>query len=1211
MAAHWTKDQQQVIEAQDCNLLVSAAAGSGKTAVLVERIIQKVTDPKSLADIDEMLVVTFTTAAAAEMRERIRDAFEAALERDPQNPHLLRQMTLVHNASIMTIHSFCMNVIRNHFEEIDLDPGFRIADEGEIRLLKADVMDALMERHYENDSKDSPFFALIDGYGRGGRDRAVTEMILELYEMAGSYPWPKDYLKKISQAYTTKTPEELNAAGWMQFVLSFVRQKMEDVYQTTQELKALCERPDGPACYLSGMIKDLELYERILAAKGYEGLSAVFGELKFSPIGNSRGFQGDMELLEYVKAQRDENKKAVMKLREEYFGSGAEEILADLAYLKPLTEELVCLTGEFAKEFSERKRKKNLLDYSDLEHMALNILVDENTHEIRPAAMEYQRHFREVMIDEYQDSNFIQEAILSSVSKESLGGYNRFMVGDVKQSIYRFRLACPQIFMEKYESYQQEEQEKERRIDLHMNFRSRREVLEFVNDLFYPLMQADIGNVVYDEQAALYPGAVCYEASLEDPQMFVPEILVGDVTEAGEETEERLAYEARMVSERILNMREHQMVTDKSTGKLRPIRFSDIVILLRSPGSGGEVFVDVLRENGIPAFMESQTGYFTAPEVETVLSLLKVLDNPYQDIPLAAVLHSPMFGFTSEELAKLRENQETDFAHCFFAWAKEQTAEGKACVKKAEKFLSFFDRIREKVKDTPIHELLEEILRETGYLDFVTAMPAGNSRRANLEKLIDQAVAYERSSYKGLFHFVRYIEHLQKYEVDFGAAEMLSENDDAVRLMSIHKSKGLEFPVVFVSGLGRQFNRQDSRGQMILHSEYGAGLEYADPKKRVKKTTLYKKAVSDAISMETLGEEMRVLYVALTRAKEKLVLTGVCKDSAKLDGWKKSRGTRLPFTVRLNASCFLEWVVRSISLLEGKYTLTLCRPFASVEEELERGSGRLKKREELLAQAEEADKGLVEEMEKALTYVYPFAEESAYKAKYSVSEMKHQAMEKAFSRETLEQPLFLQEEDDPCVPAFILKSSGEIERKETSAAGAARGTAVHRFLECFDFGREDILESLDEQIVQMLSNHRLTDEQAQLISRKKMRRFLANPIALRMAAADAKGKLYREKAFVMGDTPEQLFGGGKEKEIENDSKLLLIQGIIDVFFEEDDGVVLLDYKTDKVTEERELVLRYQKQLQLYAAAIERTGKRKVKEVYLYSFALDKTILLTL
>lgn len=297
--------------------------------------------------------------------------------------------------------------------------------------------------------------------------------------------------------------------------------------------------------------------------------------------------------------------------------------------------------------------------------------------------MEYQRHFREVMIDEYQDSNFIQEAILSSVSKESLGGYNRFMVGDVKQSIYRFRLACPQIFMEKYESYQQEEQEKERRIDLHMNFRSRREVLEFVNDLFYPLMQADIGNVVYDEQAALYPGAVCYEASLEDPQMFVPEILVGDVTEAGEETEERLAYEARMVSERILNMREHQMVTDKSTGKLRPIRFSDIVILLRSPGSGGEVFVDVLRENGIPAFMESQTGYFTAPEVETVLSLLKVLDNPYQDIPLAAVLHSPMFGFTSEELAKLRENQETDFAHCFFAWAKEQISGGQSVCKKS------------------------------------------------------------------------------------------------------------------------------------------------------------------------------------------------------------------------------------------------------------------------------------------------------------------------------------------------------------------------------------------------------------------------------------------------------------------------------------------------------------------------------------------------
>ena len=1189
MATTWTEDQLRVIETRDSNLLVSAAAGSGKTAVLVERIIQRITDQDHPIDIDELLVVTFTSAAAAEMRERIRDAVERALDQDGDNPHLLRQMTLVHNAQITTIHSFCMNVIRNHFHEIDLDPGFRIVDEGENRLLMADTMDALMKRHYEEEAEGSIFFSLVDAYGKRGRDTSVTEMILDLYEKAQSYPWPGEWLKSTVESYRAATEEELAETPWMEFALSYAKSRIGDAREQTAELVKLCQLPEGPGCYLDSLTLDLEIYDRLMAGDTYGDLARAFRDLKFPKIGNSRGFTGDPELLEQVKSGRDACKKAIGKLAEDLFFEKTSEVLADMAWLLPYMEELALLGEEFGRDFARVKRKKNLLDYGDLEHMALEILVDSETKELRPAALEYQRQFAEVMIDEYQDSNYIQEAILTSVSRESAGGHNRFMVGDVKQSIYRFRLACPQIFMDKYAAYSREPGAKDLRIDLHMNFRSRREVLDFVNDIFYPLMRKDIGNVLYDDQAALYVGAQNYR---EMDGMFAPEILVGDFADVEDPGEEdRLTYEAKIVADRILDMKRNQMVTDKSGGQLRPVRFSDIVILMRSPGSGGETFVEVLRENGIPAFMESRTGYFTSTEVETVLSLLKILDNPYWDIPLTAVLHSPMFGFTDRELAEIRGRQEGSFAHVFFDWARTHSRE-----KKVEKFLSFYDRAREKVADTPIHRLLEFVLEETGYLDYVTAMPAGAGRRANLEKLVDQAVAYEQTSYKGLFHFVRYIEHLQKYEVDFGAAELISENDDAVRIMSIHKSKGLEFPVVFVSALGRQFNRQDSRGRMVVHSDYGVGLEYVDDAAGVRKSTLYKKAVERAITVETLGEEMRVLYVALTRAKEKLVLTGVCKDAVKELALWRAQKRALSYTERLTASCFLEWVVRCASLYPDRYKITVCTPGKTAEQEASGEMNRQRRRLDLLRDIAGADADLTGWMEEQMTFAYPFEGELRYKAKYSVSEIKHRAME-ALTDESSGEQLFSAGEEETCVPQFI---SGK--KREEASAGALLGTAVHRVLECLDFTREPLGDSLEDQIRQMEEDGRLLEDQVKRIPLEKVRKFLGTSIAGRMAVAAAAGCLFLEQPFVMGDLPEKIFGDGSASE-----EMLLVQGIIDVFFEEEDGIVLLDYKTDRVREAEELIRRYRRQLELYGEALERTRGKRVKERYLYSFALGETI----
>lgn len=1307
MGVSWTTEQQQVIDLRNRNILVSAAAGSGKTAVLVERIVKIITDKNHPVDIDHLLIVTFTNAAAAEMRERIGNAIEKALDEQPGDEHLLRQLTLIHNAQITTIDSFCLYVVRNHFHEIDLEPNFRIGDEGELKLLREDVLGKVLEQNYEEPSE--AFSNFVEGYASGRTDAALNEMILQLYEFSRSYPWPEKWLDSFVGIYRIENREELDRAEWLAPLTQNIRFVLKDCEQLLKQALAVTQQDDGPDMYEKAVRSDLEKYESLSKLTSFCELSGALSDIKYDRLASSRGFEGDPDKLELVKSLREQAKDVVKKLCKQYFFCSPEMMIEQLERTEPMLEEVVRLTKQFADEFAAAKRRKNLVDFHDVEHFALQILVDEETEKAKKTAEEFRDTFEEIMIDEYQDSNEVQETLLRSISREERGENNIFMVGDVKQSIYRFRLARPELFMKKYDSYSLEESTTQR-IDLHKNFRSREEVLTCTNDIFYKIMARSLGNVEYDAEAALYPGASypampvqenpVGEKAAEDEKVsgkqingFTPEILLADSNdELLEDTElsDKKTLEAKIVAEEIRHLMKTQPVTDKATGELRAAHYSDIVILLRSLSGWADSLVEVLNENGIPAHTVSSTGYFSTVEVQTVLSMLRLLDNPRQDIPMAAVLRSPMAGLTDEELAVLRlEDGSVPFHEAVLELAEglyeeggqieisnseEDQKQGRNADEKTEnhieitahwkllKFYKKYKQLRQLVPDTPIHELIEIILRETGYGHYVAAMPAGNRRTANLNMLLEKAAAYEKTSYKGLFHFVRYIDELQKYDVDFGEADMVGENEDVVRIMSIHKSKGLEFPIVIVSGMGKNFNKQDTRSKMVLHPELGIGLDYMDGKKRIKSPTIAKKAIAKQIELENLGEELRVLYVALTRAKEKLILTGTLKDAAeKLEFYRqqanlsKAADRPLSYLTREGASGYLDWILPAVLSYGDKYPVRIVEAAELVLDEVENQLEQNENLTERIGEIKAADPQLVGQLKQRFSQRYPYQTDILRKNKYSVSELKHRAMREKFEAEQEETiPAFLEEPVTPTIPLFIQRQ-GSVEQEaqnkaqdagqeaeskaeqkiksNTANRGALRGTAVHRVMECYDFASE---KSVYEQMEAMEKEEKITADMRALVREQTVADFVSSETGKRMALAQRGGALYREKPFVMGFTEEELerygFGAGAQM-IENEAQtenaqqeimsenvsqenhmheedLTLIQGIIDVFWIEDDGITVLDYKTDRVDTAQELIDRYATQLKLYADALERvfaTRKLKVKEILIYSFRLEKLI----
>ncbi len=1241
MEKTWTPKQQQVISLQNRNLLVSAAAGSGKTAVLVERIIKKITDPMHPVDIDRLLIVTFTNAAAAEMRERIGAAIEKAMEEQPDSPHLQRQQTLLHNAQITTIHSFCLYVIRNYFHRIDLDPDFRVAEEGELKLLKSDVLDKVLEQYYQ-EAKPA-FLALSETVAPGKNDLPLKDAILKLFEFAMSYPWVEEWLESCKAPYHISSMEEFEALDFADGLQSYLKSVTGQWAQQMRLCQDISLEGDGPQMYAELMGEEASWMEFIAGSRTYQQYYDNMQGFSFGRLPAARKYMGDPAKKEQVQKLRNEVKSSFKKVTEQFFFQSPDQMVTDMQRIHPVADMLVEVTLSFHHAFSEKKREKNMLDFNDLEHFALKALVEEGTRRPTRTAEELRKNYEEIMIDEYQDSNYVQETILKAVSKEPDGICNIFMVGDVKQSIYRFRMARPELFMEKYNTYTQEESEHQR-IDLHMNFRSRPEVLDFVNAVFYRVMKEDIGNITYDSQAALYHGASFPEG---EPGMFKPRLLV---IEPNGEDKKAPELEAQAVGMEIRRLIDSQQVTGQMPGidakgkehpgTLRPVRYSDIVILLRSLTGWSEPFVKVLGEMGIPVRAATGTGYFSAIEVQTALNLLRILDNPRQDIPMAAVLSSPIVGLTGEELARIRAACPKEkfyqavmhFSGCCNPSDSMRQILPKAQQKKLAEFLELLGKYRQKASYTPIHELLCQILEDTGYQDYVYALPGGEIKRANLEMLFEKAIAYENTSYRGLFHFIRYMEQLQKYDVDFALAEGEGA-EDAVRVMSIHKSKGLEFPIVFVSGLGKMFNKQDMREKVVLHPRFGMGMDFVDIQRRIKIPGITRQLLSRQANIENMGEELRVLYVALTRAKEKLILTGVLKKAEeKLSSMQATTADDgfLSFLSRLNSNTFLQFLLQANSCEPQACPITLVRQTDMEETKCQAAVEEGMTRIQLLASLQEPEPIWKDQITARLSYVYPYEEEVSMKTKISVSELKHRAMERLIEEEQAAQVLYEGNMGSEGFKTMSLGQAGsglyardiggedfqetagkaEIPERERyipafmrdiqeEGTGAKRGTAMHRILECYDFARPP--ETLYEQLDAMKKQNKIEAELLDLVYLPSLEKFLRTGLGKRIRDAANSRRLYREKPFVMGKAAKEVL------EESGSGEMLLIQGIIDVFFEEPDGIVLLDYKTDRVKTPQELIGRYKAQLDLYQEAIERALGKKVKERLLYSFCLGEAI----
>ena len=1273
MGMKFTPEQQRVIELHNSNILVSAAAGSGKTAVLVERIIRMICDGEHPADIDRLLIVTFTNAAAAEMRERIAAGITARLEADPGNEHIQKQSALLHNAQITTIDSFSLFLIRNHFNEIGLDPDFRVADEGEIKLLQQEVLAQLLEDAYAGQfvpEAPEQFHACVEYFCPGGRESVLEQHILNLSRYAGSFPWPEEWLEERKNDYAAGDMEALVHSDYGQYLTERVNRTVEGCLEKLREVKRLCELPDGPYMYGELTEAEIEQLERLTSCKDMEEQAAKVPTVTFGRLPSKKDDSVDPAKRELAKAIRNSVKDTLSDLSESYFKTPLELAVEQGKACREPLRILLDLVLEFDRRLLAAKQERHLIDFSDMEHYALQILLKrekveesggtgtdrtETKYRIVPSdvAMEYRQYFQEILIDEYQDSNLVQEYLLSAISGEEEGRYNRFMVGDVKQSIYKFRLARPELFLEKYDTYQ--EAGDLCRIDLAKNFRSRIQVVDAVNGVFSRIMSREIGGIAYDDKAALYPGAV-YPAQ-EDPA-YGSELLLIRKPEKGEREESGIGeqhaegagvlvdydnvrqLEALAIAARIKQLKGSLQVMEKSTGELRPVRYSDMVILLRTTSGWDEEFKKILEQQGIPVYITSKTGYFGALEVQELLQFLRVLDNPRQDIPLFGVMQSVFGGFTQEEIAQIRSGGEGHSRKRMTLYealkevaqsgrtveegeeisAGESAGEEAELSQKADTFLQRIGHYRDLTPFTSIRDLLQRILDDYDYLNYVTALPAGSKRRANVEMLLTKASAFEKTSYFGLFHFIRYMEQLEKYDVDYGEADTLDENADVVRIMSIHKSKGLEFPVVFVSGLSKRFNMQDANQSLIVDMDLGVAVDYVDSVRRIKNKTLRRAVLSAKMKEDNLAEELRVLYVALTRAREKLILTAVL-DKAD-EKWELAQMTgqeRLTYLDFCEAGSYMDFLL-PILPKTGIAVKTLRTEDLAAEElgeQLRMGDRREQLR--LIACGETPLTGDPEENERKLmhlrerfAYQYPHPGLQKLYTKTTVSELKIAAMaekdEAAFHT-------FEEKEVVPYIPGF--------RREQEKVSGAVRGNAFHRVMELLDFmyvfvesglfekcpgdyetyrkrlDAERLKNRLEEFLQRETISLRLKEEYAKAVSLPKILNFLEQELAYRMWRAQEQGLLYREQPFVLGIDAKRL-----DPDLPEGEKVL-IQGIIDVFFIEDGEIVLLDYKTDVIDSLEALWNRYNVQIQYYEEALTKLMQMPVKERILYSFYLEK------
>lgn len=1197
MKVKYTPEQEAVINLRDCNLLVSAAAGSGKTAVLTQRIIERLCDDKNPVSIDRILIVTFTQAAASEMRERIAAALHEKITENPADSRLRRQITLLNNAHITTIDSFCLYLLKNHFHEIGLDPAFQIVDENAVKLLKDEVMEELFEEKIEASTED--FLTFVEAFTNGWNLSKAKEKILQIYQFSQSHPFPEEWLRQCMQKLSAKE-SGFAQTEWMQLLLEYEKNTLKECSRFIFKALEICDLADGPSQYRPALEQDLAFYEGLKETTDFRAKYVTLSEYAFTRLSTKKNPDQTEENKEAVKELRDAAKALVTDLKGTMYYAQPEALEKEYFVSAEITKYMLSLALEYAEALDVKKREKNVIDFSDMEHKAIQVLLHKKDGEYVPTEVAgyYQDYFEEVMVDEYQDSNAVQELLLESISRLTPTFGNRFMVGDVKQSIYRFRLAKPEIFMEKYETYDKETGVN-RRIDLSKNFRSRKEVVESVNAVFEKLMFKEVGAITYDKDARLYLGATypeCPQQEMRSELLFFDKKKMHDaVLEGVLPAYSNVELEAYMLAKRIRELHGTYMVTDKKTKELRPARYSDMVILLRAASGVDDVIKKVLTHENIPTHISSRTGYLKTPEIHLLLDYLTLINNPRQDIPLLAVLHSFIGGFSEEEIARIRiaGSKEELLYDSLVAYAQkkmtqvsenvpEQNSNEKMSVAKACKFLQVLTTFREKAVYTGIHILLEELIRIFDYENHVALLPDGEQQRANVRLLLQKAKAFEGTGYAGVFHFVRYIENMKEKEIDFGEANVLSEDADVVRIMTIHKSKGLEFPICFVSGLSKLFRKTDYSDSLLCDDVLGIAADYFDRSSRRISTTLFKNAITVKKRVDARGEDIRILYVALTRAKEKLILTGFVNDAEKMKAKQEFSQSEL-----LKAGSFMNLCV---PVVLSEPTHFVCNEFLPEELVSQQESEEMKQfmRKDYLL-------GLTPEKTYA-TYSYPHTSLEGLYTKTTVSELKKAAYEEAVEES---KALFTEKEEADYIPSFI--------SDDEENGGTKRGNAYHRVMELLDYAAfleaDDICAEFENQFIRMQADKMLPAEWAALIDKTKIKKFLQNPIAKRMGVAMKEGRLYCEQPFVLGVEATLL-----------DSKFpaqeqVLIQGVIDVYFEEAGELVLLDYKTDRVETADELVKRYETQLSYYAKALTRLTHKTVSTRLLYSFALQDTVLI--
>ena len=1143
---NWTKEQRDAIYDKGCNLLVSAGAGAGKTAVLVQRIIQRIVDKECGVDIDKLLVVTFTNAAAAEMRERIGDAISAELEINSESKRLQKQLTLLNRANVMTIHSFCLSVIRDNCHLLDIEPNFRVCDETEGILLKQEAMNELFEEKFDLEDKD--FINLIRSFGEKD-DIKVQNIIGNLYRFAVSAPWPEKWLLDIAEDFNVSKDFEFGSSKWANIMILNVKMELEGCLDKMKMALEIISENQCIEFYSEIFEEELKVINNLLVCNSWQELLEGFNCIEFKRLPTKKLDAESSIIKDKIKDIRDSVKKKIQSITGEVF-SYDTSATKNMIEMYPVMKTLSLVTIEFKQRFSEKKRERSIIDFNDIEHFALDILT-EKEEKIKPSqtALNYKNKFEEILIDEYQDSNLVQEVIMNMISKNEYG--NIFMVGDVKQSIYRFRHAKPELFLKKYNEYGDIIAAPGKKIKLFKNFRSRAEIIDGVNFIFNRIMSKNLGELEYNQDEMLETGAIYPENSNEIEIHIMDKMQDENEDEAFEESEsqdelDNIQLEARIVAKRIKELLASDFnIFDKAINKCRNITYKDIVILMRTTEGWAKSFLEELSN---------------------------------QDIPLISVLRSPIFSFTPEELIDIRI---TDKEKSFFEICKELEIDDLDLKKKVEKFTYKINFWREKSLYSPIDEFIWYLYSETSYYSFVGTLAQGVIRQANLRLLFQRAKDYEATSYKGLFNFINYINKLKSSSGDMGSAKILGENENVVRIMSIHKSKGLEFPVVFLSGTGKKFNLMDMNNSILFHQELGYGPDYVNYERRIAYPTLVKQVIKSKIKVETLSEEMRILYVAFTRAKEKLIITGMLRDlNSNFMKWKGVADYylyKLPEHYILNAKCYLDWIGAAVSD-NSKWKIKVwnksdiimdCKVNNQINfEHIIKGK-----------ESFPCSSLMKAEVNRRLNWEYKFIKLGTIPAKISVSEIKN-------SKEIIQLKLK--------TPSFLSNS--------IAITAARKGTVLHLVMQHLKLDKVFSTDEIKLQIEELVAKDFFNEEEAKTVNPRKIYNFFKSNIGQRIIESP---KVMRETPFFIEMNAKEIFP--ELSTLVYNNEIVVLQGIIDCYFEEGENLVLIDYKTDFMEDSEEVVEKYKKQVELYAKALERITKKNIKDRYLFLFHNEKLV----